>query len=105
MQTTRFLVHDLVQVEVDEETLAAVVIDGRTGVICSANETAAVLIESLQNGATQDELAAVLEKQFRVRRTRARSDVVSFLEMLGAMGYLASQQTARGGPLIAAGQQ
>ncbi len=54
----------------------------------TCNETAWVLLQALKDGAKVEDLAAILVATFEVEEEDARSDVISFVQKLGAMGLV-----------------
>ena len=66
-----------------------IVIDGRTGVICTTNLAASLLLQDLKEGACgASDLIGKLVARFRIPEENAREDVRDFLAQLNAMDLM-----------------
>ena len=65
-----------------------VVLDLRTSMYLSVNQTGALLWTRLVNGATEEELVSVLLDAFDVRQERADADVAGFLAICTDRNWL-----------------
>lgn len=63
-----------------------VLIDAHTGAMCTCNASARILLEILQDGASEQELEAALVQSFGVAEQDATHDTRSFLQSMSAMG-------------------
>jgi hypothetical protein len=73
--------------EVDGEVIA---LEHERSVYLAANRSGTVLWRALNSGATEPQLAALLEEQYGLEPERARADVAAFLADLDARGLLES---------------
>jgi hypothetical protein len=73
--------------DVDEEVVA---LDEHAAVYLATNPAGAVLWRSLALGATREELADELVREFGIHAERATADLDAFLADLGARGLLVS---------------
>jgi hypothetical protein len=71
--------------EIEREIIA---VDLGSSTYLSTNESGFVLWRRLAEGATRDELAAELQRQFSIEPDRAKTDVDAFLQALDARGLL-----------------
>jgi Coenzyme PQQ synthesis protein D (PqqD) len=71
---------------IEDEVVA---VDVGTSTYVSANDSGTVLWEALTEGATRDELAALLADRFDLAPAAAAEDVDGFLAQLEAQGLLA----------------
>lgn len=62
--------------------------DLNLNMMITLNETGKILWENLQKGAEQEELVAVLLKEYDVEEETAKAHVVRFVEKLRANGFL-----------------
>lgn len=65
-----------------------VALDVDASTYLAANPSGAVLWRALADGATRDDLAALLTASYGISGERAKADVDSFLAALGARGLL-----------------
>jgi hypothetical protein len=65
-----------------------VLVDSRSGTISTCNESAWVLLECMQAGATFDQLVSALILQFGVSESEARHDARSFCSYLNTLGLI-----------------
>ena len=64
------------------------VLDMRTARYMQLNRSGAVLWELLSDGASEDELVAALRQRFGIDDSRARTDVLAFLQALREREFL-----------------
>lgn len=65
-----------------------VLIDNRSGAICTCNDSAGVLLVALQKGSTCDQLADALTSRFDVSVIEARQDAILFIQQLSGTGVV-----------------
>lgn len=65
-----------------------VLVDSHSGTISTCNESAWVLLECMQAGATFDQLVSALILQFGVSESEARHDARSFCSHLNTLGLI-----------------
>jgi hypothetical protein len=65
-----------------------VLVDSRSGTISTCNESAWVLLECMQAGATFNQLVSALISRFGVDKNDARHDARSFCSHLNALGLI-----------------
>ena len=85
-----FSICNHVLLERDEDSQQTILIDNQSGILCTCNETASVLLESLKKECSQEELVAVLTSEFEVDSTQASDDVTQLLESLNVFGFIQS---------------
>jgi hypothetical protein len=78
--------NDLAWRMVDDEIVA---VDLRTSTYLNTNGSGAVLWRALADGATDEELVALLVEEFGIDADRARADVDRFLDAVRARALLA----------------
>jgi len=78
----------LTWLEIEGEIVA---LDRRSSMYLSVNRTGATLWPALQEGATVDELVALLVKEFDVDTPTASNDVAAFVDVLDARGLLVAE--------------
>ncbi len=87
---TKFTMCEHVVLERDEDTRQTILIDNQSGVLCTCNETASVLLESLKSNCTLQELVTALTNEFEVDSQQASEDVTRLLDSLNIFGFIKS---------------
>lgn len=101
----RFALRPHILIEQDTQTEDIVLIDSRSGTMCSCNTAAAFLVRRLEDGATEEALAAALSAKFSVAAAAARRDMGRFLESLSTLGFLEFRDVALPRPAVEQGSQ
>ncbi|OUR78726.1 hypothetical protein A9Q75_13415 [Colwellia psychrerythraea] len=84
----QFALRSWVSLEPGLEENEWVLIDNRSGAICTCNDSAGVLLVALQNGTTCDQLADALTSRFDVSVIEARKDALLFIQQLSGTGFV-----------------
>ncbi len=105
MDGSRFALRSHILIERDAQTEDVVLIDSHSGTMCSCNTAAAFLVLRLEDGATEELLAAALSAEFNVSVADARRDMGRFLESLSAQGFLEFREAGRPLPAVERGSQ
>ncbi len=95
MNGSRFAFRSHILIEQDTQSQDIVLIDSHSGTMCSCNTAAAFLVLRLEDGATEETLAAALSAEFSVAVAAARRDIGRFLETLSTLGFLEFRDVAR----------
>jgi hypothetical protein len=74
--------------EGDRELDELILIDGHSGAMCACNTAAGILLNHLREGASCEDLAAVLSDQFGLLAETAKRDVRDFLDGLSALAAI-----------------
>ena len=69
----------------DEE---CVLVDTHSATLCACNESAWIILSELKEGATTEELVALVASVFAVDEDDARRDALDFIHRLTAMGLI-----------------
>jgi len=80
-----------VTLEADGLDGGGIMFDSFTASICTCNETAWVILETLQNGANLEQLSKRLVDVYDVDNSTAQSDVILLLKELSAMDLVHEQ--------------
>ncbi len=91
MSKAKYKMDPRVSLEADEAGGGGILFDSYTATICTCNQTAWALLESLQNGAALDDLCKILTKSFEVEKDIARRDTVALLKELSSMDLVHEQ--------------
>ena len=86
-----FSICDHVLLEHDEDSMQTILIDNQSGVLCTCNETASVILESLKNDCSQQEIVSAITQEFEVDPVQASDDVTKLLDSLNVFGFLKSK--------------
>ena len=65
-----------------------VLVDTHSATLCACNESAWVILSALKDGATTEELIALIASVFAVDEEDARRDATDFIYRLTAMGLI-----------------
>ena len=86
-----FSICNHVLLERDEDSQQTILIDNQSGILCTCNETASVLLESLKKECSREDLVNVLTSEFEVDTSQASDDVTRLLDSLNVFGFIRSK--------------
>ncbi len=88
MTTNTFRLRSHMMLEGGRELDELILIDGHSGAMCACNTAAGILLNHLREGASCEDLAAVLSDQFGLLAETAKRDVRDFLDGLSALAAI-----------------
>ncbi len=88
MKERRYILKKRVVLEGATDEGAMVLVDTHSATMCSCNDAAGVLLQTLATGATEADLASRLEKEFSLDGETAQKDGAEFLHRLRAMDLI-----------------
>lgn len=65
-----------------------VLVDTHSATLCACNESAWIILNALKDGATTEEMVALIASVFAVDEDEARHDALDFIYRLTAMGLI-----------------
>lgn len=86
-------------IRVTKAAEGAVLLAIEAGKVLRLNPTGLLVLERLQNGATEGEIVDAMTAQFQIAREIARSDVTEFLQQLHSLGLVEKAISDRAVPL------
>ena len=87
---SKFSICSHVLLEHDEDSQQMILIDNQSGVLCTCNETASVLLETLRNECSHQDLVTALMDEYDVKEAQASEDVTRMLDSLNIFGFIQS---------------
>jgi hypothetical protein len=83
-------------IRITKGTEGAVLLAIEAGKVLRLNPTGLLILERVQNGATEDEIIDAMTAQFQIAHEIARTDLSEFLEQLQSLGIIEKNVATNG---------